>query len=156
MKILGISLGTRETGIALLSHGQLIQWKTHSFHGEWSDNKLNTIIARYDRYIIQYRVRQVVIKIPPATHHSKAFLNLLKKLSELIVYRGCMVACKTKADIKSMVPEVTNTETLMNYVTRYYPILLPEQAQELKSRQPYHLKMFEAVLAAHVVKHKSK
>jgi hypothetical protein len=67
-----------------------------------------------------------------------------------------MVACKTKADIKSIVPEVTNTETLMNYVTRHYPILLPEQAQELNSRQSYHLKMFEAVLAAHVTKHKSK
>jgi len=152
MRILGISLGTREAGIALLSHGQLIQWKTHSFHGVWSDNKLNTIIARYDRYITQYRVRQVVIKIPPVTHHSKAFLTLLKKLSELIVYRGCMVACKTKSDIKSMVPEVTNTETLMEYVTRHYPILLPEQAQELNSRQPYHLKMFEAVLAAHMFK----
>lgn len=150
MRILGISLGTRDAGIALLSHGQLIHWKTHSFHGVWSDDKLNAILERCDRYITRYRVRQVVIKIPPTTHHSKAFLTLLKKLSELIQYRGCIVACKSKADIKSIVPEVINTETLMDYVVRHYPILLPEQAQELVNRQPYHLKMFEAVLIAHM------
>lgn len=156
MKILGISLSTRDIGIALMSQGQLIGWKTHSFHGSWSVYKLDSILSRFDRYITQYRIRQVVIKIPPQTHHSKAFLLLLKKLSDLVVYRGCMVSCKTKQNIKEMVPEVTNTESLMEYVTRHYPILLPERAQELKSRRPYHLKMFEAVLAAHVTKHKSK
>jgi len=124
----------------------------HSFHERWSSEKLTYMLKKYDRYITQYRIRHVVIKIPPVTHHSKAFLALLKKLSELIVYRGCMVACQTKADIKALLPEVTNTEALMKYVTLHYPILLPEQEQELASRQPYHIKMFEAVLAAHVYK----
>lgn len=150
MRILGISLGTRDSGIALISHGQLIHWKTHAFHEAWSEDKLNDILIRYDRYITKYQVRHVAIKIPPATHHTKAFLTLLKNLSELVQYRGCMVTCQTKADIKGMVPEVVNTESLMEYVVRQYPILLPEQAQERNCRQPYHVKMFEAVLAAHV------
>jgi hypothetical protein len=150
MKILGISLGTRDSGIALLSHGQLIYWKTCAFHGSWSEDKLNTILARYDRYITRYRIRHVAIKIPPATHHTKAFLTLLKKLSELVQYRGCMVTCQTKADIKGVVPEVVNTESLMEYVVRQYPILLPEQAQERNCKRSYHVKMFEAVLTAHV------
>jgi len=156
MRILGISLGTRESGIALLSHGQLIHWQMHSFHEPWSNDKLNDILKRYDRYITQFRIQHVVIKIPPATHHTKALLSLLKKVTELVQYRGCIVACQTKADIKALVPEVTNTETLMEYVTRQYPILLPEQVQELKSRQKYHIKMFEAVLAAHVYKEQMK
>ncbi len=152
MKILSISLGTRDSGIALLSHGQLVHWKMHTFHGTWSSDKLSDILVRFDRYITRYRVQHVVIKIPPATHHTKAFLTLLKQLSELVQYRGCMIACHTKEDLKALVPEVSNTITLMEYVTRHYPILLPEQAQELVSRQPYHIKMFEAVLAAHVYK----
>jgi RNase H-fold protein (predicted Holliday junction resolvase) len=150
MRILAISLGTRETGVAVLRHGQLEHWQTHSFHGGWSDDKEKSILERCDRYIIEYRVEHVVIKIPPITHHTDTLLTLLKKLSDLVKYRGCMVACNTKADIKRMVPEVTNTETLMSYVTMRYPILLPEQHQELASRQPYHIKMFEAVLAAYV------
>jgi len=128
----------------------------HSFHERWSSEKLTYMLSKYDRYIAQYRVRHVVIKIPPASHHSKPFLMLLKKLSELVQLRGCMVACQTKADIKNIVPDVTNTETLMEYVTRHYPILLPEQARELASSQKYHIKMFEAVLAAHVYKGKMK
>lgn len=152
MKILAISLGTRDSGVALLSHGQLVHWKMHTFHGTWSTDKLNGILVRFDRYITRHRVAHVVIKIPPSTHHTKAFLTLLKQLSELVQYRGCMIACHTKEDLKALVPEVTNTITLMEYVTRYYPILSPEQAQELASRQPYHIKMFEAVLAAHVYK----
>jgi RNase H-fold protein (predicted Holliday junction resolvase) len=156
MKILAISLGTRDSGVALLSQGQLIHWKTHTFHGTWSTDKLNDILLRFDRYITRYRIQHVVVKIPPPTHHSKAFLLLLKQLSELVQYRGCMVACHTKEDLKAFVPEVTNAMTLMSFVTRHYPILLPEQAQELASRQPYHIKMFEAVLAAHVYKGQSK
>ena len=152
MRILSISLGTRDCGVAVLSHGQLIHWKTHSFHERWSDEKLEAMMLRFDRYITRYRVQYVVIKIPPATHHSNSFLRLLKRLSYHVQVRGCVVVCKTKAKIKKFVPEVTNTETLMEYVTRHYPILLPEQAQELLGRQPYHLKMFEAVLAAHVYK----
>lgn len=152
MRILGISLGTRDSGVAIISHGQLIHWKTHSFHERWSAAKLNDILIRFDRYITQFQIRHVVIKIPPATHHSKEFLLLLKKLSELVKYRGCMVAHQTKVDIKNQVPEVTNAGTLMEYVTRYYPILQPEQAQELAGRQSYHIKMFEAVLSAHVYK----
>lgn len=152
MKILSISLGTRDSGIALLSHGQLIHWQLHTFHERWSQEKLAYMLARYDRYIAQYGIRHVVIKIPPVTHHSKTFLMLLKKLSDLVQHRGCIVACQTKADIKNLVPEVTNTKTLMEYVTKHYPILLPEQARELASRQKYHIKMFEAVLAAHVYK----
>jgi RNase H-fold protein (predicted Holliday junction resolvase) len=150
MRILGISLGTRDNGIALISQGQLIHWQLHSFQGVWSDNKLHIMLKRIDRYITHYRVRTVVIKIPPATHHTEAFLTLLKKVTELIQYRGCLVACKTKEDIKGMVPEVTNTDSLMEYVTRHYPILLPEQAQERANRHPYQIKMFEAVLAAHL------
>jgi RNase H-fold protein (predicted Holliday junction resolvase) len=152
MKILAISLGTRDSGIAIISYGQLVHWKMHTFHERWSNEKLTYILGRYDRYITQHRIQHVVIKIPPATHHSKALLSLLKKLSELLQSRGCITACQTKADIKEIVPEVTNTKTLMEYVVRQYPILLPEQTQELLSRQPYHIKMFEAVLAAHVYK----
>ena len=156
MRILGISLGTSDSGIALISAGQLVHWKTHSFHEQWSANKLNDMLIRFDRYITRYQIRHVVIKIPPPTHHTKEFLALLKSLSELVKYRGCMVACQTKADIKNLIPEVINTETLMEYVTRHYPILLPEQAQELAGRQKYHIRMFEAVLVAHVYKEQVK
>ena len=97
-------------------------------------------------------MQHIVIKIPPASHHTKALLTLLKKLTELVQYRGCLVACQTKADLKRVVPDVANAESLMEYVVKHYPILLPEQAQERTSRQAYHIKMFEAVLAAHLYK----
>jgi len=152
MRVLSISLGTRDSGVALLSHGQLIHWQLHTFHERWSQEKLVYMLARYDRYITQYRIRHVVIKIPPASHHSKVFTVLLDKLSDVIKRRGCTVTCQTKADLKDLVPEVTNTKTLMEYVTKHYPILVPEQMKELSSKQKYHIKMFEAVLAAHVYK----
>ncbi|MEO7214190.1 MAG: hypothetical protein ABIX36_15380 [Mucilaginibacter sp.] len=152
MKILAISLGTRTSGIALLSHGQLAYWRTHTFSGKWSADKCNDILAKYDRYITRHHIEHVAIKIPPATHHTKALLTLLKKLTQLVQYRGCMVACHTKSDLKAAVPDVANTESLMDYVVKHYPILLPEQAQERTSRQAYHIKMFEAVMAAHLYK----
>jgi hypothetical protein len=152
MKVFSVSLGTREIGVAILNQGQLIHWQTHSFHGVWSDEKLEAILKRCDRYIIQYRVGHVVIKIPPITHLSKTYLTLLKRLSDLVQERDCMVACNTKADLKGMVSDITNPQTLMSYVTLHHPILLPEQAQELAAKRPYHIKMFEAVLAGMLYK----
>jgi len=147
MKVFSVSLGTLDIGVAIFDHGQLSHWQTHPFRGPWSDEKLEAILKRCDRYITRYRVGYVVIKIPPISHISKTYLTLLKRLSDLAVERDCIVTCTTKSDLKGIVSDITNPKTLISYVTLHHPILLPEQARELASKRPYHIKMFEAVLA---------
>jgi hypothetical protein len=148
--ILGISLGAKRTGIAIISYGTLIHWQLHTFFGTWCDKKSQRILDRYEKYIRKYGAKRVAIKIPPETHHSPAIITLLKELLERCQYHGCMVEYKTKTEIKQHIPEVENPTALIQYVTNRFPILTLEQQKELQNKQPYQIKMFEAVLMAHI------
>ncbi len=151
--ILGISLGTRSVGLAVISHGALIHWHTHSFPGAWSEQKGSTIIERCDAIISQFRIKRVLVKVPPWHHHNPAISTLLRALLKTFQCYGCMVDYKTKEELKRFVPEVQNRDSLLKYVVNRYPALEPEYEREAPLRRPYHTKMFEAVLGAHVAQH---
>jgi hypothetical protein len=108
------------------------------------------IVARIERYISQYGVRQIVAKVPPESHYTKALSSLLDMLSKRMRHYQCILISKTKTELKQLVPEIRNSKTLMEYLVEHYAILLPEQYEELTNKRPYHITMFEAVLAAHV------
>ncbi len=153
--ILGISIGTRTSGIAVIEDTELIHWQTHSFLGKWSEQKARKILQRFSLYLNQYHPQAVIVKVPPTTHQSIPLVTILKALVSLIQPPGCMVQVSTKKDIKERVPEITNTDTLLQYVVSRYPILQTEYEQERASAEAYHLRMFEAVLAAHLYKDNS-
>lgn len=152
--ILGVSLGTRSSGVAVINHRELLHWQTHSFPEIWSKEKAETILSRIVPHITRHKVETVVIKIPPVTHQTDALMAILKRLLSSIQYHGCMVQVTTKREIKALVPEVTNKGTLLRYVTDLYPSVVPEAEQESNRKEPYHLRMFEAILTAHLYKQK--
>jgi len=156
MVILGISIGTRASGIAVISGKGLIQWNTLSFKDSWSTKKGEHIIGKYEKFLKDHNVAVVVLKIPRVSHHTEAILNLLQKIQSIIAYHGCMVEYKTQAEIKTAIPEIRNKSELIIHTASLYPILLKEQTRELSSKNSYHDKMFEAVLVAHLWKQEHK
>jgi hypothetical protein len=152
MVILGISIGTRTSGIAILNNGQLRAWNTLSFKDTWSERKGQYIVDKYERYLKKHNVTVVVLKIPRLSHHTDAILTLLKKLESIIGFHGCMVEYKTQADIKTALPDIKNWKDLVHHTTELYPVLIKEKTRELSNRNNYHDKMFEAVLVAHLCK----
>lgn len=152
MVILGISLGTRTSGIAILNKRGLIAWNTLSFKNSWSTKKGEYILGKYEKYLKEHKATTVVLKIPRVSHHTEAIVGLLQKIQSIITYHGCMVEYKTQAEIKAAIPQIRNSRDLIAYTTTHYPILLKEQARELTSKNSYHDKMFEAVLVAHLCK----
>jgi RNase H-fold protein (predicted Holliday junction resolvase) len=147
MRVLGISLGTTTSGVAVISGGQLICWHIHSFRDRWSADKATAIAARYERYVTQYRPRIIVVKIPPLYHHTESIKQLLKKLAVLFQYHGCMVEYTTKEAVKADI--IKNNKELMKHATELYPILRPEYESALAGKNRYHAKLFDAVMAAH-------
>ena len=88
----------------------------------------------------------MLVKVPPTTHQSIPVITILKTLVSLIQPPNCMVQVTTKKDIKERVPEITNIDTLLQYVVSRYPMLQTEYKPECASAEPYHLRMFEAVV----------
>jgi len=155
MVILGISIGTRTSGIAVISKKGLVEWRTLSFKNSWSEQKADYIIRKYERYIKRHKVTIVSLKVPPLSHHTKAVTDLLERLVTLFTYHGCMVEYKTKSQIKAALPELRNTSQIIGHTVSLYPVLARTQQRELRNRNTYHDKMFEAVLVAHLYKQES-
>jgi RNase H-fold protein (predicted Holliday junction resolvase) len=152
MVILGISIGTRVTGIAVVNNTELIAWQSHTFTAQWSKAKMEQIITRYEKYLRSHKVTMVIIKIPRLSHHNASIRDLLSKLRALITFNGCMMDYTTLNEIKTKLPQVQNASDIQDYILNIYPVLLPEHTRERVNKKPYHHKMFEAVLIAHLWK----
>ena len=151
MVVLGISIGTRVTGIAIINNTELIAWQSHTFPAQWSKAKMEQIINRYEKYIRTHKVTMVVIKIPRLSHHNNALKNLLSKLRSLVSFHGCLMDYTTLNELKTTLP-IQNSFDIQTFIVRQYPVLLPEYNRERVNKRPYHHKMFEAVLIAHIWK----
>ena len=147
---LGISIGSRLCGSAVLNRFELIEWRTHTLRANCTERKAKVICRAIEEYIVMYDIKTVSVKIPPYRTHSAGITLLLARLLELLKHHDCTVQVHTKHAILKAVPEVRHPNELIRYVTSKYSMLIPEQTNELANKRPYHRKMFEAVLVAHI------
>lgn len=153
MVVLGVSIGTRVSGIAVIANNQLVAYNVLSFKEAWSDEKRDRIIKVYHEYVREHGVTTVAVKVPPLSHFTEALLSLLDRLKEYIdTHVGCMVAYKTQKDIKIALPRIRNKKDLIEHVVSLYPELQAMHERELAIKNKYHTRMFEAVLIAHLHK----
>ncbi|MDB4921204.1 hypothetical protein [Mucilaginibacter sp.] len=144
MVVLGISVGARRTGIAIIANKELIIWQTLT---------INSITETHQqvlsRYVAQFRVSVVIIKLPPDTHITKRIADLLQSLITLFQQFGCAIHRRTDKSIKQALPTIKNKEDLIDFTTNQYPDLIPEKGKEQSNKNTYYIKIFEAVLIAH-------
>ncbi len=150
MVVLGISLGTRLSGIAVLDSGRLVTFGTHSFKQSWSEEKAAEIAGVYERYVADHGVNAIVVKVPPMSHLTDTLRSLLERMNDFVAAHGCMVQVKTHRDIKAELPDILNKRDLMLHAVAVYPELSDIRSRELAGRNKYHTKMFEAVIVAHL------
>jgi hypothetical protein len=149
MTILGISIGTRRNGIAVLRERKLEQAHVHTFNERWSTPKCVAILALYKKYLCDHDIAHVVVKIPKPSHFSLAIKQLIKGLNEYVSNHGCLIEYRTLEDIKRADPSITNRTTLRTKAVQHYPILAHELRKDSNNKHPYYNKLFEAVIAAH-------
>jgi hypothetical protein len=144
--ILGISLGCRITGIAIVKGTELLAAHSITLRNKRTKAHTETV----NNYIRQYQISTVVIKIPPNTHITARLEKLLEQCLSLFHYHGCMVEYKDDKVIKKCLPDLTDKLSVIEFATAAYPILTPFHRKEIANKQKYHVKMFEAVVIAHM------
>jgi len=155
--ILGISLGTRTIGMAMIVNGELVDWYVKAFKGAWSEQKKELILDTIDRMIERYTagafaitLKGLAVKIPNAMDRHSAVLDLHKDINFLA--QGKDIATETFS-IRSLKVfcDVRNKKELRATVFKLYPELKNEFNKDVQNRNAYYIKLFEAVLAAHVL-----
>jgi RNase H-fold protein (predicted Holliday junction resolvase) len=148
--ILGASVGTRSIGLALVEHGTVLDWQIKSFKQSWSEKKLARIIDSIAQSIDTHTVDLISIKIPCDVKNDSNTSILLRRFETVIQKKQITLHKFTLSELKSYCKvEVSNVKEMMHSVTDLYPCMYKLYTREMQNRNPYHLKVFEAILAAH-------
>jgi RNase H-fold protein (predicted Holliday junction resolvase) len=151
MTILGISIGTTSTAVAILRNGKLLDRELHTYHEVWSDMKLRQIINRYKRYVKKRNVQAIIVKIPPPRKHTKAMKLILKRVEALAKDHHCHFDLITKSEMRHELHlHVHSTNMLIECARVLYPDLGALYQKSIMNDHRYYRKLFEAVLAAHI------
>ncbi|MBL7837031.1 MAG: hypothetical protein JNM67_05915 [Bacteroidetes bacterium] len=151
--ILGISLKVKHLGLAVLYGGELTEFRVRTFYGAWTDEKRNDILRTIKKMIERYEIVKVVVKAPKPTHCSDAILAVLRDIERHTEQSKIEIAFCKMADLNKLFSEDGrgNRRQLIHAICKRYPsnkqlAILCEK--ERNSKNPYHVKVFEAIACA--------
>lgn len=151
--ILGISLKVKHLGLAVLYGGELTEFRVRTFYGAWTDEKRHDILRTIKKKVARYEVTKIVVKAPKQTHCSDAILAVLRDIERLAEQSDIGIILCTMSNLIKLYSEdgSGNKRQLIHAICRRYPAnkqlaLLCEK--ERSSKNPYHVKVFEAIACA--------
>jgi len=155
LKILGINPGTRYLGIALFQGPELRDWGVKVIKGKWSKEKMAKVRMIVSRLIEQYGPNVLAIKKLHPCRSSPNLSQLVSGIKELSRRKGLKVYQFSVIDLETFFSpeESMNKKEMAEMLASEYPALLHELEKERSHRNPYHLRMFEAVALGSICFH---
>ena len=150
LRIIGINPGSRYLGIAVLLGSELREWRIRVFYGMWSKEKMEKIKKKIQDIIDQYEPNIIVIKKLHRSRRSDNLKYLVDWIKAASRRQNLNIYQYSIKDIKSFfVPEEkTNKQKLVGILSSEFPELTVEKNKEKRNKNPYHIRMFEAVALA--------
>ena len=154
--ILGLSPGTRYTGFGVLQGYELRDWGVKGFRGVWSDAKRTRARQVVGELMRRNAIEIVAMKRPHPSRTSPALTQLVEEMAELSARRGIMLCHYSIEDLLAhFAPgQHINKLQMAERLAAQHPILYPTLEAEKQRRNPYHMRMFEAVAAACLCLHR--
>ena len=151
--ILGISLGTRLLGMAVVYDGELSDFRVRTFYGAWNNDKRTEMIETIQQAVTRYGITKIVVKTPKPFHCSQSITELtndILQLAEKLKIR--VIVCTISMLIRHNKDNSIDTkQSLIQSIIRKYPLhrqLADLYAKERKNHTPYYVKLFEAIACA--------
>lgn len=150
MVTLGISTNTRLLGLAIIKQNALLDYSIRLHKMSWSPSKANEIITSLEPCVRQYCIKRVVLSIPYAFHQTEAFRHLIYQIREYFETKNIPVIAETPEAIYPLYPpgQKKTKKALMKSLTLMYPQLSYCYQKELRNKNKYYYKVFEAVAVA--------
>ena len=151
--VLGISIGTRRVGIAILKDNELVDWRVKTFKGQWCSYKLSAIQRWFEKVAEFYSVDAIALKIPGLIESSPGLKDLIGYCRAQFNCKGINVAVFTIGDLKAQfLPQGRNNKkALLECITEKFPEVYLASRKEKSNRNPHYISMFEAIGAAHLL-----
>ena len=153
MATLGISTNTRLVSVAIISQNQLIDFFTHLHKASWSPTKADVIVASLEPCVRQYCINRVVLSIPHAHYQTKEHSCLMEAFKSFFGKKEITVYTKTPETFNAFCKagEKKRKKEMMKAVAEQFPELHHFYQKELRNKNKYYYKLFEAVALASLI-----
>jgi len=149
LRIIGINPGTRYLGLGVFQDRSLFDWRIKLLDGKWSKKKSDKAIDVISEYIELYALNTIALKKLHPAHSSKNLRLLVSRIKALARRKKIKVYQYSIKELEEffLIDERHNKKTLAEKMVSDYPCLIHELEKEKahKNKNPYHLRMFEAV-----------
>ena len=150
MAILGISTNTRLLGLAIIDQGRLVDYLIRLHKSPWSASKANLIISSLEPCVRKYCIKSVALSIPPLHHQTREYHELIARMKEYFDANDIPLSFIEHPLIYSCCPEgVRKTKKhIIQTLSEQFPILRYCAEKELRNKNKYYIKLFDALAAA--------
>jgi hypothetical protein len=147
--LLGISLGTSLIGIAVIRDDRLLHWQVRKFKGAWSPKRSGQILTFIAQFVRRHEIRAIAVKVPTRGYLSHGLIDLATELGMYASVANLDMRALRIHDLKQFFAKKSlNRKEMMHSICERFPFLERTYQKELANRKAYHVKMFEAILAA--------
>jgi hypothetical protein len=155
LKILVINPGTRYLGIALFEGSELLDWGVKVIKGKWSREKMEMAKKTVSILMDCWGPDILAIKLLHRARSSRNLKGFVAKVKELSKRRGLKIYQYSIKELEDFFSpeEKINKRKLAEIIASQHPELLPELEKERSHKNPYHLRMFEAVALGSMCSH---
>jgi RNase H-fold protein (predicted Holliday junction resolvase) len=147
--MIGLSLGTRVIGLAIVKQGRLEFWGTKVFTGAWSARKLVHILNTLETYIKNYNIGCIFIKRPESPQTSEGLEELIDGVKALAKRLHVAFREYSLSDLKNYCNGAETKKEVISYILIHYPEV-GKGIHFTTRNTPYHLKCIEAVAMVHI------
>ena len=147
IKILAINPGSRYIGMAFFQGSELRDWGIKVVKGRWSKDKMKKIRLIVSDFIERYGPNVLAIKRLHPSRGSERLKQLVRRIKGLAKRKGLEVYQYSIKELEAFFsPDVRiNKKQMAEIVASEYPALFHELERERSHRNPYYIRMFEAV-----------
>lgn len=147
LTILGINPGSKYLGISVFQGPELRDWRIKSIKGKWSKEKMEKAKIIILNLIEQYKPDALTIKKLNPSRSSSDLNKLVTKIKALSEKKDLRVYEYSIKDLKDFFSQEAkiNKKKMSEIIASKYPDLFHELNNEKNHKNPYHIRMFEAV-----------
>lgn len=145
--ILGLSFNTRNLGLAVVKLNQLVDYSSKLHKAKWTPQKREMMLTSLGSCVEGYNIQKITLSIPHPRHQTKEFTELMTAIIALAQMRHIEVITYTPKDLLLFIPDSKkkNSKVFMKQLVSLFPELLPYYERELRNKNKYYYKMFEAI-----------
>ena len=156
--ILGLSINTRMQGLAVISGDYLIDYHIQLRKEAWTTHKRESILTSLQPWFERYSIKSIALSIPYEKQTSSQTKELLEALKQYFSRKKIHLSSYPIKAIYSFYEEAKAKKEIMKSLAMKYPELLFHYHKEMRNKNKYYVKLFEAVGVAtiHIEKWKGK